>query len=81
LLTAFAGAGLATAALAAAGLAVAFAVDFGAALGLEAADAFAPVLDVLDLDGTLAMYSPTPRMNVTRDAAPTMQSIRDDSDV
>jgi hypothetical protein len=56
-------------------------VDFGAALGLEAADAVAPAPDVLDLDGTLAMYSPTPRMDLTRDAAPTMHSIRYDSGV
>jgi hypothetical protein len=66
----FAAAGLAAAVFTAAGLAAlgvtvfsatAFAaLDFGAALGLEAAVAgFGDA--VLDVDGDLAMYSPTPR--------------------
>jgi hypothetical protein len=58
-----AAAGLGAAALAGAFAAAGFdaALDFAAGLGLEAADAAAFGLAVLDLDGALAMVSPTPR--------------------
>ena len=80
-------AGLA-AALGAAGFAAGFAAAFGAALdfaagfGLEAAAAFG--LAVLDLDGALAMDSPTPRFSwlmLAQESTPARVSIRNDSGV
>jgi hypothetical protein len=70
----------------AAGFAAAFgaALDFVAGFGLEAAAAGFGFAAVLDLDGALAMDSPTPRFSwlmLAQESAPACVSIRNDSGV
>jgi hypothetical protein len=76
-----AGAALAAAGLGAAGFLTAVALDFAAGFGLEAAEAGFDA--ALDLDGALAMNSPTPRMCVraTPGPVPGARSIRHDNEV
>jgi hypothetical protein len=70
-----------TGAVALAAVAVFAALDFGAGLGLEAADALGDAVD-----GDLAMYSPTPRLERSRPmrkstGANSIVSIRNDTGV
>jgi hypothetical protein len=71
----------AAAAFGAAGFFAAVALDFAAGFGLEAAEAGFDA--ALDLDGALAMNSPTPRLRVrsTQDPVPRARSIRHDNEV